>query len=154
VGWFTADNAVNNGVALRQLKMLLLDPLFDAKQRYIRYVYINLLQPKPPLTIYSCMEHSVDLSAKTFVQAVSPSSARAIFKKMTKALHIASNDGSGTFDLDDLDARLAGFDFDDNNGDEDENEGDDGEEEEGLEAEVDAANSIGKALLLVKQVCL
>ena len=67
---------------------------------------------------------------------------------------MASNDGSGAFDLDDLDARLAGFDFDDNNDDEDESEGDDGEEEEGLEAEVDAADSIGKALLLVKQVRL
>ena len=100
------------------------------------------------------MEHSVDFSAKTFVQAVSPSSARAIFKKMTKALHIVSNDSSGMFDLDDLDACLAGFDFDDNDGDEDKNEGDDGEEEEGLEAEVHAADSIGKALLLVKQVCL
>jgi hypothetical protein len=43
VGWFTADNAVNNGVALQELKKLLLDPLFDAKQHYIRYVYINLL---------------------------------------------------------------------------------------------------------------
>ena len=45
VGWFTADNAANNGVALRELKILLLDsdPLFDAKQRYIRYVYLNLL---------------------------------------------------------------------------------------------------------------
>jgi len=96
----------------------------------------------------------VDLSAKTFVQAVLPSSAQAIFKKMMKALHIVSNNGSGMFDLDDLDACLAGFDFDDNNGDEDENEGDDSKEEEGLEAEVDAADSIRKALLLVKQVCL
>ena len=58
------------------------------------------------------------------------------------------------FDLDDLDACLAGFNFDDNNGDEDENEGDDSEEEEGLEAEVDAADSIRKSFLLVKQVCL
>jgi hypothetical protein len=37
VGWFTADNAANNGVALRELELLLDDPLFDAKQRYIRY---------------------------------------------------------------------------------------------------------------------
>jgi hypothetical protein len=43
VGWFTANNAVNNSVALQELKILLLDPLFDAKQRYIWYVYINLL---------------------------------------------------------------------------------------------------------------
>jgi hypothetical protein len=102
------------------------------------------------------MEHSVDLSAKTFVQAVSPSSARTILKKMEIALQVASNDSSGTFDLDDLEARLDGLDFDDDDdgddeGDDDEkNEGDDGEEEGG--AEEDAGDSIGKALLLVKQV--
>jgi hypothetical protein len=45
VGWFTADNASNNGVALRELKLLLIDLLFDAKQCYIWYIYINLLQP-------------------------------------------------------------------------------------------------------------
>ena len=71
----------------------------------------------------------MDLSAKAFVQAVSPSSAHAI-------------------DLDELDAHL-GFDDDD----EEDNEGDDGEAKEVLEAEVDAADSIGKALLLVKKVC-
>jgi hypothetical protein len=100
------------------------------------------------------MEHSVDLSAKTFVQAVSPSSAQAILKKMKKALQVASNDSSGTFDLDDLEARLDGFEFDDDEkeGDNNEKEGDDGEEEGAMEE--DASDSIGKALLLVKQVCL
>jgi hypothetical protein len=88
------------------------------------------------------------------VQDALPSPARTIFKKMMKALHIVSNDSSGTFDLDDLDAHLAGFNFDDNNGDEDKNEGNVGEEEEGLEAEVDTTDSIRKALLLVNQVCL
>lgn len=134
VGWFTADNASNNGVALRELKLLLVDPLFDAKQHYIR-----------------CMEHSVDLSAKTFVQAVSPSPARKILKKMKKALQVTSDDGSGTFDLDDLNTRLANFDFDDDNDEEIESDG--GEEEGALEEEVDAADSLGKALLLVKQIC-
>ena len=58
----------------------------------------------------------------------------------------------GTFDLDDLDKHLANFDFDDNNNEEIES---DGREEEGaLEEEVDAADSLGKALLPVKQVCL
>jgi hypothetical protein len=42
VGWFTADNAVNNGAALQELKVLLDDPLFDDKQCYIWYVKINL----------------------------------------------------------------------------------------------------------------
>jgi hypothetical protein len=96
------------------------------------------------------MEHSVDLLAKTFVQAVSPSSARKILKKMKKALRVVSDNNSSTFDLDNLDVHLGGFNFDDN--DDEENEDDDGDEE-ALEAEVDAADSIGKALLLVKQVC-
>ena len=133
---------------MREFKTLLLDPLFDAKQCYIQYVYLPSLT-KASNHLYSCMEHSVDLSAKTFVQAVSPSSARAIVKKMKKAIEV-SNDGSGTLDLDELDAHLAGF--DDN--DDEENEGDHGEAEDVLEAEVDAADSIGKALLLVKQVDL
>lgn len=50
VGWFTADNASNNGVALRELKVLLVDRLFDAKQHYIRYIYINFLQPNSLIT--------------------------------------------------------------------------------------------------------
>lgn len=58
------------------------------------------------------MEHSVDLAAKTFVQAVSPSSSLKIL----------------------------------NGGDEE--TGDGGEDDE-----VDTADSVGKALLLVKQVC-
>ena len=36
VGWLTADNAANNGVAIPEFGMQLNDPLFDAKQRYIR----------------------------------------------------------------------------------------------------------------------
>ena len=73
---------------------------------------------------------------------------------MKKALQVASDDSSGTFDLDDLEARLDGFDFDDDKNEGEEKEGDDNEKEEALGAEVDAADSIGKALLLVKQVCL
>lgn len=94
------------------------------------------------------MEHSVDLSAKTFVQAVAPteSSARKILKKTKKTPQVTSNDDSG--------AHLTDFSFDDDDDDDEENEGDDGEEEEALEVEVDAADSVGKALLLVKQVCL
>lgn len=79
------------------------------------------------------MEHSVDLSAKTFVQAVSPSSARKLLKK-TKG-DVGDDNPSAH--------NLENFDFED---------GDDGEEDEGLEAELSAADSVGKALLLVKQV--
>ena len=81
----------------------------------------------------------MDLSAKTFVQAVSPSSARAILKKM-KALKVANNDTSNIFDLDELDTRLTTFDFNDEDKDSGENSGKD---KETLEAEVDASNSIG-----------
>jgi len=94
----------------------------------------------------------VDLSAKTFVQAVAPSSSRKILKKMKKALQVVSDDDSGTFDLDDIDARLANFNFGDDN--DEEIEGEDDEEDEALEAEVDTAAAVGKALLLVKQVWL
>ena len=44
----------------------------------------------------------MDLSAKTFVQAVLPSSPQAILKKMKKALKVANNDTSDIFDLDEL----------------------------------------------------
>ena len=92
------------------------------------------------------MEHSVDLSAKTFVQAISPLSGGKILKKIKKALEVEINDDSGMFDIEELDMRLGSFDFDDN-------DDDDGKEEELLGAEVAAADSVGKALLLVKQVC-
>ncbi len=145
MGWFTADNAPNNGAALRNFGTLLPDPLFDAKQRYIRYVDIDLYpdcaRSNPFLR---CMEHSVDLAAKTFAQAISPSSSQR-FLKMKKALQVASDNNSGAFDLDDFDACLADFDNDDN----DDEEIDGGNEEE---TDVDAADTIGKALLLVKQV--
>ena len=36
VGWFTADNAANNGVALREFQIHLCEPLFDAKQCYVQ----------------------------------------------------------------------------------------------------------------------
>jgi hypothetical protein len=95
------------------------------------------------------MEHSVDLSAKTFVQAIAPSSSRKILKKIKKALQVMGDDNSSTFDLDDIDAHLADFNFDDDN-----NEEVGGEDDEEDEVEVDAADAVGKALLLVKQVCL
>ena len=104
-------------------------------------IYIGSFVEVPSNSCCRCMEHSVDLSAKTFVQAISPSSSPKILK-MKKALQVAGNDSAaddtGTFDLDDLDAHLA----------------DEGDEETGDgEDEVDTADSVGKALLLVKQVC-
>jgi hypothetical protein len=105
------------------------------------------------------MEHSVDLSAKTFVQTVSPSSGQAILKKMKKALRVITTDGSGSFDLDALDECLVDLDLDDPTNEgaseqiEVDNSGEDSEEG-ALDAEAVAADSIGKALALVKQVCI
>lgn len=82
----------------------------------------------------------MDLSAKTFVNAVSPSSAQSILKKVKKALEVSSSNHS-TFKLDDLDGPLSDSDLDDS------------EEVEVLEEVVDIADSIGKALHLIKQVC-
>ena len=67
---------------------------------------------------------------------------------MKKLFKDASIDDSGAFDLDDLDARLANFDFEDNS-----DAGDVGEdsEDEDVDAE-EAADAIRKALYLVKQV--
>lgn len=98
------------------------------------------------------MEHSVDLPAKTFVQAVSPSSPQKILKKIKKVLKVASADGSNMLDINDLDGHLAGFNFSDNSEDEEENEAEVSGGEE-MNKEVAAADSIGRALLLVKQVC-
>lgn len=94
------------------------------------------------------MEHSVDLSAKTFVQAVSPSSSQRIRKRFKKVLKVASANGSGMLAIDDID----GFNLFNDNSDDEENEVEvnEGEVKEGE----DAADSIGKALLLVKQVSL
>lgn len=124
------------------------DPLFDAKQRYVRYVFFyNSFFKTFANNNNSCMEHSVDLSAKTFVQAVSPSSSRRLLRKIKTVLKVASEAGSSKIDIDDLDEHLADYDFEgDCDMEEIEAEGSDGEEDDA------AADSIGKALLLVKQV--
>ena len=48
-----ADNASNNGVALREFKLLLDDPLFDAKQCYIWCVYSFLVTYKCFMIIFT-----------------------------------------------------------------------------------------------------
>lgn len=113
--------------------------------------YISIPRKGPSDYFYRCMEHSVDLSAKTFVQAISPSPARNVLRKIKNALQVTSNVDSNTVNLDELDAHLGNFDFD-NNSEDEEDEGDDGNEE-ALDAEGGPADALGKALLLVKQVC-
>jgi hypothetical protein len=91
-----------------------------------------------------CMEHSIDLCARHFIEEVSPSSTAKLLKKIKKAFGDA--DISDTVDLDALNSQLAGFDFDEEEG---------GVDEEALDADssqFDVADSVGKALALVKQV--
>jgi len=93
------------------------------------------------------MEHSIDLCARHFVEEVSPSSMAKLLKKIKKAFGDA--DISDTVDLDVLDAQLAGIDLAATD------EEKDGVNEEALEtdfSEFDVADSVGKALALVKQV--
>ena len=88
------------------------------------------------------MEHSIDLAARHFVQEVSPSSTSKLVKKIKKAFDDA--DISDTVDLDELDSHFAGFDF--------ANEEEEGGDEDDSDSQFDVADSVGKALALVKQV--
>lgn len=94
------------------------------------------------------MEHSVDLSAKTFVQAISPSSSRKVLRKIKMAFKAANVDNADRIDLDTLNLHLANFNLD-SDGDED-NEGGDTDDDDA--SNVGAADSVGKALALVTQV--
>jgi hypothetical protein len=88
------------------------------------------------------MEHSIDLSACHFIKGIAPSSAQKIMKKIKHAFKEA--DIKDTVDLDALDTHLAEFDLDNDNQEFD--------VKDVSSVEVDAADSIGKALALVKQV--
>lgn len=91
------------------------------------------------------MEHSIDLSACHFVQEVSLSSTSKLMKKIKKAFEDAEI--SDTVDLDVLDSHLSGFDFA-----ADDAEGGDEDDPDANFSDFDIADSIGKALALVKQV--
>jgi hypothetical protein len=92
------------------------------------------------------MEHCVHLGAGAFIRDVSPTSNKAILKKIRRALFSAEETGQSV-DLDALDADLAGVmrgDVQDEVGGEDD---DDGDGDEGSVGDV-----VGKALALIKQV--
>ena len=91
-----------------------------------------------------CMEHLIDLCARHFVEQVSPSSTTKLLKKIKKAFGDA--DISDTVDLDMLDAQLASFNLAATDNKEAE------VDDEALDAKFDVADSVGKALALVKQV--
>lgn len=93
------------------------------------------------------MEHSIDLAACHFIQDVSPSSTQKIVKKLKHALKDVAIDDA--VDLDALDAHLTAGGFDSCEDSEGEGNGDrDGD----IFNNFDIADSVGKALALVKQV--
>ena len=92
------------------------------------------------------MEHSIDLAACHFIQDVSPSSTQKIVKKLKHALKDVAIDDA--VDLNALDAHLTAGGFDSYEGDEGE-----GDEDEEVFNNFEIADSVGKALALVKQVC-
>jgi len=93
------------------------------------------------------MEHTINLSACHFIQHVSPSSTSKLLKNIKKAFENA--DITDTVDLDALDSHLSGYEFG-----EDEPEEDELCDSNGADnfSQFDVADSIGKALALVKQV--
>ena len=92
------------------------------------------------------MEHSIDLSACHFIKGVAPSSTQKIMKKIKRAFEEA--DIEDTADLDVLDTRLGEL----NSDDDDDDDMDSDEADQESSDKVDVADSVGKALALVKQV--
>lgn len=87
------------------------------------------------------MEHTINLAAGCFVTTVSPISAHKLLKKIKAAFKCAQLEGKDV-DLDALEA-----DLEDVNVKGDQEEDDDDDKESGVE------DTIGKALVLMKQVC-
>ena len=90
------------------------------------------------------MEHAIHLAAGHFIKTVSPTSSRALLKKVKLAFENAQL-GEDTVDLDVLETGLTGFSID-----EGEDTNDDADDDEELAFRV--GDTIGKALALVKQV--
>ena len=88
-----------------------------------------------------CMEHAVHLGAGHFIRVVSPTSMRALTKKIKKALRNAK--------LDDDDITLDADLGDDDDDDDDEDDDDDTASGPG---DFTVSDTIGKSLALVKQV--
>ena len=84
------------------------------------------------------MEHSLHLGAGHFVRGVAPTSSSKILKKVQ-----CSAQNSGTCDLDQCDTELT-----------DAEDGDEVADDQNCVVEFDVADSIGKALALVNQVCI
>ena len=92
-----------------------------------------------PIFTGRCMEHSLHIACKHFVETIAPASPAMIRKKIKAALQIASVNGE--LDLDELDNELATLDL--------ENSEDSGDN---ADVEFSHGDALGKALALVKQV--
>jgi hypothetical protein len=88
------------------------------------------------------MEHLVHLTARKVVEGVSPTSSAKLVTKLRNAIKRAQNDDDET-DLNKLDVKLTNMDLDQADDDSDDDADD-----------IDAGDAVGKALALVKQVCL
>ncbi|KAF5380029.1 hypothetical protein D9615_006171 [Tricholomella constricta] len=139
LGWATADNAPNNFTGIRAAATIVnttpgLLQKWDPAQRYIR-----------------CMEHAVDLSARHFVATISPSVNGNQLKKIKKALQAVDIEDED-LDLDLLNEQLAGIDGADDGADDDDDIDNVSDEFEAADPLLDFADSLGKALALVKQI--
>ena len=92
--------------------------------------------------MHRCMEHTVHLGSQKFVKEVSPTAGSAILRKVRRAFNNAKQ--GDTYDFDQLDVGLRGCKHDD--------DGDTGDDDES--DDFDTGDACGKALALVKQVCV
>lgn len=99
------------------------------------------------MNVIRCMEHSLHLASKHFVEAVAPPSPTSVRKKVKAALLKAHNNGK--LNLDEFDKVLSTIDLGDQSDGDGESDGDDG----GYDSNFTPGDSLGKALALVKQVC-
>lgn len=97
------------------------------------------------INVTRCMEHSLHITAKHFVEAMAPASPTCIQKKVKAALEKAQDNGQ--LNLDQFNEALTTLNPDDVDGP-DNGRGD----SEDDDAEFTSGDSLGKALALVKQV--
>ena len=153
MGWFTCDGAAVNGTTLREFakEISITDDGWDAREHDILYVFFFFFFFGPDLMFLAylrCMEHSLHLAAKHFVEVISPVSLASIRKKATAALKLARE--GGHLNMEELDKALYAVDAGDNNTEDGYSSGDgDGYDDETAFTPGDA---LGKALALVKQV--
>jgi hypothetical protein len=130
------------------LNSKLTSPMMIGQLKNMTYcMYIHLLLEGRPvhMNVIRCMEHSLHIASKHFVEAVAPASLTSIHKKVKAALVKAHNNGK--LNLDEFDEALSWINFgnqNDGDGDDDDNDDDD--------SNFTPGDSLGKVLALVKQV--